>query len=317
MQLHIDISNDILKEFGDQLGAQIDQNKFVIPNKLGSGIAEKISFNGDIEFVSMKFTLNQHIQTQSENPENSPYFLLNINLSEQSVDKTVNGEPIEIQRNQPSGMLFYKPGAKVSSRSPIAVPFNIALIKFPKKMLQQYLRTEEELQNIMSIISSSSLIYEDLDLDSENYLTETLLPTTNTFQKHANLLNFLGLFIKKLSSREALDHSENINPNDLKSLFMIAGQLRDPLIKSIPTIENLAAVSAMSLTKFKNAFKQVFGTSPYQYHLKAKMQYAYRELAQKSQNVSEISYELGYSHPSKFTSAFKKYHNILPSKIRR
>ncbi len=315
MQLNIRVDQDILQQFANQLGTKVNDGSFVIPEKLGTGLAKKMSFNGNLELVSMQFTLNQPIQTASENPENSPYFLLNINLSQKSVDKIVNTQRIKIQRDAPSGMLFYKPGTSVSSISPVQVPFNIFLVKFPKTLLEHYLN-KEELKHILKVISTSNLIYEDLDLNSENYLRETLLPSSNTFQKHSNLLNFLGLFIKKLSSREALDTAENINPTDLKNLFMVAGQLRDPLLNNTPTIENLAETSAMSLTKFKNVFKQVFGTSPYQYHLKAKMQYAYRELAQKSHTVSEISYKLGYSHPSKFTSAFKKHYNILPSKIR-
>ncbi len=228
----------------------------------------------------------------------------------------MNGQHIEIQRNQPSGMLFYKPGTSVSSMSPVKVPFNILLVRFPKMMLEQYLDKKEELTHILNAISSSNLIYEDLDLDSENYLREIVTPTTSLFQKHANLLSFLEIFIKKLARRSSLQNSENINSDDLKKLFMIAGQLRNPLISDIPTNENLAELSAMSLTKFKNTFKQVFRTSPYQYHLQAKMHYAHRELTQKAQTISEISYQLGYSHPSKFTSAFKKQYNTLLLKLK-
>ncbi|MEW7290136.1 helix-turn-helix domain-containing protein [Aquimarina sp. 2304DJ70-9] len=315
MQLHIHIDRDILKEFSDQLGAQIVENKFIIPEKWGVGTAEKISFDGDIELISMQFALHQPIQTQSKNPDNSPYFLLNINLSEKSVDKTVNGAYIEIQRNQPSGMLFYKPGTSVSSISPVGVPFTILLVRFPKMMIQRYLEEKEEFSHISHVISSSSLIYEDLDLDSENYLRK-ILSSTNRFQKHAHLLSFLGIFIKKLGKRSPLKNSENINSEDLKTLFMVAGKLRDPFMSNMSTNEDLAKLSAMSLTKFKNVFKQVFGTSPYQYHLQAKMQYAYRELIQGSQTISEVSYQLGYSHPSKFTIAFKKQFHMLPSEIR-
>ncbi len=53
MQLHIKIDNDILKKFGDQLETQIDHNRFVIPEKWGSDTAERMSFDGDVEFVSI------------------------------------------------------------------------------------------------------------------------------------------------------------------------------------------------------------------------------------------------------------------------
>ncbi|WP_299218022.1 AraC family transcriptional regulator [uncultured Aquimarina sp.] len=316
MQLDIKVNEDILQEFASQLDAKINKDSFIIPKKLGTGIAKKIIFDGNLELLHIQFSLNLPIQTRSENTESSSYYLLNINLSEQSVNKTVNGEDIEIQRDNSSGMLFYKPGTNVFSISPAGVPFNIVLVKFPKTMLRSYVEKNEDLEHIAEVISSSQLIYEDLDLDSENHLRKCILPETNLFQKHANLLNFLALFIEKLIKRDALNSTENINPDDLKMLFMIAGQLRDPFASDIATNEELAQKSAMSLTKFKNTFKQVFGTSPYQYHLQAKMQYAYRTLIQKSLTISEISYQLGYSHPSKFTVAFKKQFQMLPSEVK-
>ncbi|WP_299243259.1 AraC family transcriptional regulator [uncultured Aquimarina sp.] len=316
MQLNIKVDEDILREFASQLDAKINKGGFIIPKKLGSGTAKKIIFDGNLELLHMQFSLNLPVETHSENTENSSYYLLNINLSEQSVNKTVNGKDIEIQRDNSSGMLFYKPGTNVFSISPTGVPFNIVLVKFPKTMLRSYVEKKEDLEHIEEVISSSQLIYEDLDLDSENHLRKCILPEINLFQKHANLLSFLALFIEKLIKRDALNSTENINSDDLKKLFMIAGQLRDPFASDIGTNEELAQKSAMSLTKFKNTFKQIFGTSPYQYHLQAKMQYAYRTLIQRSQTISEISYQLGYSHPSKFTIAFKKQFKILPSEVK-
>ena len=69
----------------------------------------------------------------------------------------------------------------------------------------------------------------------------------------------------------------------------------------------------MGATKFKKLFKQVFGCAPKQFHFKIKMDYAQKELAYKNRSSSELSYELGYSHPSKFTVAYKKHFGILPS----
>nr|WP_281350356.1 AraC family transcriptional regulator [Fulvivirga lutimaris] len=94
---------------------------------------------------------------------------------------------------------------------------------------------------------------------------------------------------------------------------MAAATLRNPLTQDVPNIETLASLASMSTTKFKLLFKQLFGSSPIQYHHKIRMEYAKDELITKRKTPTELSYEFGYSHPSNFTTAFKKYFNELPS----
>jgi len=50
-----------------------------------------------------------------------------------------------------------------------------------------------------------------------------------------------------------------------------------------------------------------------QYHHKIRMEYAKSSIVQKHKTSSEIAYELGYAHPSKFTRAFKNYFGEVPS----
>lgn len=69
----------------------------------------------------------------------------------------------------------------------------------------------------------------------------------------------------------------------------------------------------MGITKFKESFKMVFGLAPLQYRNRIRMEYAREELMNKKQTVSELSYALGYSHPSNFTAAFKRFYGKLPS----
>ena len=69
----------------------------------------------------------------------------------------------------------------------------------------------------------------------------------------------------------------------------------------------------MGTTKFKVLFKQLFGNAPRQYRNKIRMEYAREELVARRKTPTEMSHELGYSHPSNFTIAYKKYFDKLPS----
>lgn len=71
----------------------------------------------------------------------------------------------------------------------------------------------------------------------------------------------------------------------------------------------------MGVTKFKESFKLVFGLAPLQYRNRIRMEYAREELMHQRKTASELSYELGYAHPSNFTATFKQYFGKLPSAI--
>jgi len=94
---------------------------------------------------------------------------------------------------------------------------------------------------------------------------------------------------------------------------MAAAHLRNPLASTVPSLAELAETARMGITKFKTTFKQVFGTPPIQYHRKIKLEYARQELTTQRKTATELSYELGYSHPSKFTTAYKKQFGVVPS----
>jgi len=128
-------------------------------------------------------------------------------------------------------------------------------------------------------------------------------------------LGFLSIFFDKINTRETQTQYENVHPTDLKQLFFAAAMLRNPVSQNLPTIDDLAKAAGMGKTKFKNTFKQVFGSAPKQYHQKIKMDYAKSELQKKLKTPTEIAYELNYADPSKFTRAFKKSFNCTPSEI--
>ncbi|MEL6253270.1 MAG: helix-turn-helix transcriptional regulator [Bacteroidota bacterium] len=255
--------------------------------------------------------MNQELSISSKNPTNSDWLLLNVNLSKVPLKKTVNQQEMAFQRYLPSGMLFYTPGTQVFSKSPTGIPFEIALIRFPKSFLTPYFKENFEVLSD----SENTVIYEDLDFRSEEAMRKALESETSKLKQHMLLLEFLDIFFEKLKKREKETTYESLHPEDLKGLFTSAAILRDPFKTEIPRIEELAKIAGMGSTKFKLSFKQVFGKAPIQYRQKIRMEYAKGELQANRKSPSELSYELGYSHPSKFSQAFKKEFGLNPTEI--
>ncbi|MCG8483069.1 MAG: AraC family transcriptional regulator [Clostridia bacterium] len=83
------------------------------------------------------------------------------------------------------------------------------------------------------------------------------------------------------------------------------------------TIPELAKKFAVSQTYAKEIFKELYGSTIYQYHLSKKKKKAKELLVEKTDmKISEIALQTGFSSASKFTHAFKKKYDFLPSYLR-
>ncbi|MEO0528493.1 MAG: AraC family transcriptional regulator [Bacteroidota bacterium] len=311
MNFQIDIERNIIDQFVEQLQTDRHGDTVRLPSNLGKGTIHYRSFPDRTELYHFKFKLSQPLSLRSFNPNTSDWLLLNINLSKAPVEKIVNRQEFNFQKYLPTGILFYTPNTEVYGASPAHEDFEIVLVRLHRSFFSAYLNGQvKALQN-----ADNAIIYEDLDYLSEKELRAAINFTDNNIGTHASLLQFIALFLDKLNNRELGNHFEHLHPTDVKGLFMASAYLRNPLVKHIPSIADLAKIAGMGTTKFKTNFKQVFGKPPKQYHQKIKFEYARQELAYKRKTASELSYELGYSHPSKFTLAYKKQFGALPSSL--
>jgi AraC-like DNA-binding protein len=69
--------------------------------------------------------------------------------------------------------------------------------------------------------------------------------------------------------------------------------------------------------KLKKGFKQLYGTTIFDYLLKIRLDRARQQLLTTKMSVAEIAYRAGYSNHNHFTVAFKKHFNYSPNYIRK
>ena len=81
-----------------------------------------------------------------------------------------------------------------------------------------------------------------------------------------------------------------------------------------PSLQDLADEIGLSLKKLKEGFKQLYGSTVYQFILDHKMNHARQLLGSGSFNVNEVALQLGYSNSSHFIDAFKKKFGTTPKK---
>lgn len=83
------------------------------------------------------------------------------------------------------------------------------------------------------------------------------------------------------------------------------------------SLPELARLCNMSLATFKRRFSAVFGESPAQYLLKAKLEKAAALLRRNEQlRIADIAYDCGFDTVTHFNKVFKKQYNLSPTEFK-
>ena len=116
--------------------------------------------------------------------------------------------------------------------------------------------------------------------------------------------------LRELASRASAP-TRPLHPADAAKIFRVREALLATLSQP-PNLAELAQTVGLSETTMRQLFRQVFGTSPYQYYQRARLEEAARQLA--SQSVSEVGYGLGFTNLSHFARLFAQQHGLPPKK---
>jgi len=81
------------------------------------------------------------------------------------------------------------------------------------------------------------------------------------------------------------------------------------------TIKELSRKVAINECYLKKGFKEMFGTTIFDFYQNQRMEHARFLLYEKGLSVSEVSALLGYSSISHFSTAFKKHTGIKPCEL--
>jgi AraC family transcriptional regulator len=98
----------------------------------------------------------------------------------------------------------------------------------------------------------------------------------------------------------------------LKAREVLLQHIGEPI-----TIKALSRKVAMNECYLKKGFKEMFGTTIFDFYQSQRMEHAKYLLYEKGLNVTEVSVLLGYSSISHFSTAFKKHTGLKPCELLR
>lgn len=109
------------------------------------------------------------------------------------------------------------------------------------------------------------------------------------------------------------DQKIKLTSYDVEKINFAKQYIEENLQKKISIIE-LSKITSINQQKLKKGFKDLFGTTIFNYAQFCRMNKAREMLLEKSP-INEVCTEIGYANPSSFSHAFKAFYGFAPKKL--
>jgi len=123
-------------------------------------------------------------------------------------------------------------------------------------------------------------------------------------------MELVALLIARLEQK-SVHGLVTLKPSERERLCLVQKILADDMANP-PTLAELARKAGLNETKLKKGFKHLFGTTVFGYLTDLRMERGRQLLAKGDMNVTEVSYEVGYSNRTHFTRAFTRHFGCSP-----
>ena len=206
----------------------------------------------------------------------------------------------------------YKPGKQVS----VLIPYSPGhLLKF----VQEFPSLEKFLNNVENRIATRLApkhVFASAEMIKvvNDILYATFTNPLNKIYIETKSIELLILAIKKLTNEK--EKKLIVKAADIEKIYSAKDWLMDN-IDSPGTLAQLAGRVNTNEFKLKTIFKEVYGTTVFDFLLKARMENAKKLLLETELPIADIGYIAGYSSPATFTSSFRKHFGYAPKFVRK
>lgn len=140
--------------------------------------------------------------------------------------------------------------------------------------------------------------------------------STRNLYMEGKVLEVLSLVTHNLEQEQKRRHLPvKLDKKDKRSLGKAVTLMKKDL-SAYPSIGELAQTASMSPSRFQIAFRQVYGTTAYEYLKTMRMNYALLLLQDSDDTIRTIALKVGYHNAGHFAKLFKKTFGMGPQEYR-
>ncbi len=306
---------NLLQNLARQLKVDPGNNSIIIPAEIGEGIIKVIQLPNGLQALMIKISFYKNILIKNGNTNPGDY-VLHFDESEIIGEKKDGPEKTLNSFVRLTGASF-RHWEIIKKNSVI----QYVKILFSKQWLSNYIGLREKMSVFEKYIpvKSDAAKKEKLNEEYRKIIKELWLIDNNDPLQNIYNNNRILLLVEQFFTKM---HAEMLNPkgkykltaDDILKLKKVEAILDSPG-KYPPNITSLAKKALMTKVRLSNAFKQVYGTSIYNYFQNQRMQKAHELLGTGNFSVKDVSEKLGYTNLSNFVLAFTKQFDVLPKSL--
>ncbi len=288
---------------------------------LGRGTYKEVFFEGvHIGYGDLELSRNTMVNFESEFETVEMHFALNgttVTTSDYFND-TIRFSP-------GSHNVFYTKGfqglSEWSSRFPLRI-FEINMTPdFFKKYLPEGHRLFDDFRKAMFQKRSAVLGHQNYPITLEMF---TVINDIIQCQRQgifkrifleSKVISLLLLQLEQITLLTAKNTHKSLKKEDVEKMYAVK-ELLDMNFKKANTLIDLARKVGTNEYTLKKGFKELFGTSVFQYWKGLRLETAKNMLVEEGLSVQEVSRKIGYKNPQHFTAAFKRQFGIVPSSLK-
>lgn len=298
------------------------EGKLVFPSFLGNGYMQFIDLPNGLQALISDFSLEQDFLIERSKSD-TEFYVLNCDIVTNSRKLYIDVDNDRMERKGDDLAVMYLLSflSDMNQFATGGTKFSSVRVLISRDWLGQYLKIEQldqVLQRYLALKSKSVHIRE-IDYETRSLMNEILNPDTSSpvgaayFQNRIMMMveNFFTWMYDQLSVTEL---QIRMTREDIDQMIKVEEVLMKD-ISHAPTIKELSVIAAMSPSKLKKQFKDVYGMPIYEYFQKLRMQKAHDLLMEGNRTIKAVGIELGFSNLSNFSLAFKKEHRVLPSEL--
>ncbi len=317
---------DLLQQLAGAFKTKVQDHTLYLPALYGEGYFWGMNMGDGMSVLLIDVKCKQPVLFK-RGTGNSQFYIFQFNEMQEEEDCSPDFEKPDkasdtVFTMQQNVVLLTNSQMTVHYVMPQGVHIRSVKIILEKKLLLQFLDQpvlDEFLSSYFSQLVKTGNV-EPIDGDYRTLMDTLLRPASRhplafTYVTNRCMLLLERFIVKFMKRIEARKQSSRLKDDEINRLMKVEAQLVRDYAQQPPTIEALSKVAAMSPTKLKKDFKELYGLPIYEYYQKNRMKFARALLMEGRYSVKEVGTMVGYTNLSHFAGSFKKEFGLLPSSL--
>jgi AraC-like DNA-binding protein len=309
------------QKYVDELGCTITNEKVMhFPKNVIDGTSYFTEISPDVSVVVIDAVLQKEMRFTRLKAEEE-FWIIYYDLSDNFNNHVVNNVKHKIGYASKLGFgivdsqISSSYDAKVGDR---VYSFRLFIKKDAVKAFFEKEKIEKRFKNIFESNKKKIFFYGHIDSRSKVVLHDLKQYNIESFNYEFLLknaaYNLLAYFYERL--RDDGSTMKSLFEKDAVAITNSQDFLLSDLLMPFPGIIRLAEIANMSVSKFTNLYKYIYGKSPALFFKIEKLELA-KELLESGNfnSISDLSYTLGYNNAAYFSYVYKKHFGVLPDLV--